>query len=354
MRLSIIGLVAAAMLTGSGSTGAQTGGPELPASLTEVIEAATAGDLEKALELLKTAADQGNADASLGLAELYRTGTGVEASLSEALPHYEVAANQGNATALLRLGEVFFLGAPGIEKDEDRALFYFQASADAGESRASNVLGQLAEKEANDADALPDRERLFSRARAHFLRGAEGGNTDSQFFYSRLLANGQGGTKDIPKAMEWLHKSALSGNARAMSDLGTRYQEGNGVEADMAAALGWFLAGAERGSLPAMTNLGLCYANGFGVPQNFDRAGSWYSKASKQNYAPAQYLIAQLFENGRGTEKNPVFAYVNYHRAAANGFAAANAPRDALAGKLTPEQLAEGEKILKPPAPSEN
>ena len=75
-------------------------------------------------------------------------------------------------------------------------------------------------------------------------------------------------------------------------------------------------------------------------------AGSHYAAAAKQNFGPAQYLLAQLFEQGKGAKANPVYAYVNYTRAATNGIEAATRKVVEIKEQLTPEQLAEAAKLI--------
>ena len=89
------------------------------------------------------------------------------------------------------------------------------------------------------ADAEPDREKNFKLAREQYRKGAEAGHLECQYSYYRLLANGNGGKKDVREAVKWLRQSAVSGFAVSMSELGTLLKEGDGVEKDEVAALGW-------------------------------------------------------------------------------------------------------------------
>jgi TPR repeat protein len=63
----------------------------------------------KAVNLLREAAEQGNADAQYySLGECYFLGNGVEKKIKEAIKWWRMAADQGNAKAL---GKMMFLGA---------------------------------------------------------------------------------------------------------------------------------------------------------------------------------------------------------------------------------------------------
>ena len=93
-------------------------------------------------------------------------------------------------------------------------------------------------------------------------------------------------------------------------------------------------------------NLGNCYEVGKGVLQDFNQAGVHYAAAAKQNFGPGQYLLAQLFEQGKGVKANPVYAYVNYARAATNGVEAAAKKSGELKTTLTAEQMKEAAKLM--------
>lgn len=319
---------------------------EDPQVIIEAREAAAKGNFKKAFNLLEKSATDGSAPAAYGLGDLYLTGQGVEASLPKAVEWYNKAASAGNVNATLRLGEIYLQGGEGLERDEARARFFFRRAAEAGLAQGWGKLGVLSESAARAADEEPERKKQFREAREFYKEGATAGDPESQLRLGLILTNDQAGEVDWSESASWLKKAAFAGNVDAMNELGTRFKDGKGAEADPVVALGWFLVAAERNHPMGMTNLGLCYAGGTGVPVDFKKAGSWYDKAAKMNYAPAQFLIGQLFEQGQGTEAKPVFAYVQYARAAISGYALAIEARDALKPKLTPEQLKEAEALI--------
>ena len=60
-------------------------------------------NIEKAIEYLTLAAEQGNDDAMYSLGELYENGSAVEQDLDEAVKFYKVAAENGNKEAVKKL-----------------------------------------------------------------------------------------------------------------------------------------------------------------------------------------------------------------------------------------------------------
>jgi len=61
--------------------------------------------------------------------------------------------------------------------------------------------------------------------------------------------------------------------------------------------------------------------------------------------AQAQYRLGQLFEEGRGTPRDVAMAHAWYALAAAQGMPEASRARDALAGKMTREELSEAYRL---------
>jgi uncharacterized protein len=105
---------------------------------------------------------------------------------------------------------------------------------------------------------------------------------------------------------------------------------------------------AERGSPTAQTYLGYMYQYGLGVPQDYVLATSWLHQAAQQGEPTGQYLLGLLFDKGYGVPQDWVEAEVWLSLAAAHAggrrqdyFARV---RDAVAQKLTLNQLAEAQR----------
>jgi len=109
---------------------------------------------------------------------------------------------------------------------------------------------------------------------------------------------------------------------------------------------------AEHGDANAQYNLGVMYDFGKGVPQDFATARQWYEKAAAQGHAGAQNNLGGLYEFGHGVTQDHVCAYMWYNVAAAHStgdaqkdVAAEN--RDEIAGRMTPAQIAEAQKLAR-------
>jgi hypothetical protein len=88
------------------------------------------------------------------------------------------------------------------------------------------------------------------------------------------------------------------------------YDEGQGVEQDFTEAVRWYKLSAAQGKANAQSNLSIMYFNGQGVAQDYVRAHMWSNLSSVNS------------------EK--------YMR-----------KRDAIAAKMTPQQIAEAQKLAR-------
>jgi TPR repeat protein len=81
--------------------------------------------------------------------------------------------------------------------------------------------------------------------------------------------------------------------------------------------------------------------------QDYKQAVYWYTKAAEQGYATAQTNLGLMFANGQGSPKNNVLAYVWWNIAAAQGYKLAEKNRGVIEGRMTPNQIAEAQKLSK-------
>jgi len=137
---------------------------------------------------------------------------------------------------------------------------------------------------------------------------------------------------------------AQSGNATAQLALGGFYAGGYGVPQDQQQAVAWYQKAAEQGNAVAMSRLGNAYLTGTGVPQDAGKAASWFARAASAGDAWSMEKLGSLYETGQGVGQDTSKAYQWYDVAAARGDANAATLRDALAQKMTADQIAEAKK----------
>ena len=97
----------------------------------------------------------------------------------------------------------------------------------------------------------------------------------------------------------------------------------------------------------AQLNLGIKHDMGKGVPQNYVEAAKWYRLAAAQGNAIAQNKLGTLYYDGKGVTQDYIRAHLWFNLGAASGSADAVKSRDAVAGRMTPQQIAEAQQIAR-------
>ena len=116
---------------------------------------------------------------------------------------------------------------------------------------------------------------------------------------------------------------------------------------DYATALRIFRQIAEQGDAAAQRMTGIMYKFGQGVPQDYSVAVKWFRKAADQGYDKGQYSLGFMYDYGWSVTQDYVQAHMWYNLAAARGLEIARNKRDSLAEKMTPEQIAEAQKLAR-------
>lgn len=167
---------------------------------------------------------------------------------------------------------------------------------------------------------------------------AEKGELVAQLELAAIYAKGEGVPKDNAAAARWFLKAAEQGDANAQFILGQRYSK------DVAEAVKWFSKAAEQGHGEARMNLGGIYIAGKGVLKNSTEAAKWFLLSAEQGNPAAQCQIGRMHLTGAGVPKDDVEAYKWSNLASAQGNMAAKKVLVFLEKRMTPEQIAEGQK----------
>jgi hypothetical protein len=106
---------------------------------------------------------------------------------------------------------------------------------------------------------------------------------------------------------------------------------------------------ALRGNVDAQAFLGFMYENGLGAPQAYDAAVDLYLQAAIRGNPFAQCMLGLMYDKGHGVPQDFILAYKWLN------LAAARAPkrerdyylrlRNAVASKLSPEQIMVGQRL---------
>jgi len=180
-------------------------------ALADARAAHTRGDFKKEVELIRLAAEQGDALAQNALGTKYIKGEGVPQDDTEAIAWYRKAADQGLAGAQYNLGLAYGTGR-GVPQDDKVASTWYR-------------------------------------------KAAEQGNDFAQLNLGISYAKGTGVPQDYTEALAWLQKAANQGNASAPYLIGYTYFSGNGVVRDLDEAEKWFRLAAAKGDPRAQDGL---------------------------------------------------------------------------------------------------
>jgi TPR repeat protein len=113
------------------------------------------------------------------------------------------------------------------------------------------------------------------------MKAAEQGDAQAQFEVGQaLLQTIDVNPEETVAAVNWLHKSAGSGNTNAMVLLGRLSKSGIGVLQNYAQSLEWIQAAANKGNSEGMLELGRLYRDGVAVPKDTMQAYIWLNRSA--------------------------------------------------------------------------
>lgn len=249
-------------------------------------------------------------EASLLLARIYLTGQGTQRNPNEAYKWWSKALDYGFEPAGTLLGQANLSGI-GTKPDAKRALDYLQAAGEAGDVTALYMLGQLYH---HQLPKQPEGVPLdLKRAGAYYGAAAKAGNLEATYAAARMMDLGEGMAAPAPERAVVLYKeAALKGHADAQNALATYFYQGDVV------------------------------------PQNFSTARQLFQAAAQRRQPDAMFNLAVMLAQGQGGEKDMAAAYAWCSLSKGLGHPQAAAALPTLAVKLSPEDKARADAMLKP------
>ena len=289
---------------------------------------AKAGNHIEAAKCFRKSAEQGVAAAQYNLGIAYLDGHGVPQDYTEAARWWRKASEQGYVNAQCNLGMLYHNGQ-GVPKDYVESLKWFKIAAATGDKKSVELRDKLMRGMTSEQIAEGQRrvtEFVSKKSPDRVLNATQEGLNPHELSVSKLLI------------------AAEQGDAESQVNLGAMYQLGWRVPQNYTEALKWYLKAAEQGRAIAQNNLGVIYREGYGVPQNSAVAVKWFRKAAEQGLAAAQHSLGTAYENGLGVPQDFVEAYKWFNLAAASGHKESVKFRENILRRMTPEQIAEGQK----------
>jgi TPR repeat protein len=123
--------------------------------------------------------------------------------------------------------------------------------------------------------------------------------------------------------------------------------KGHGLVQDFVEAMKWFRLSAAKGFARAQFRIGLMYDKGVGVLQDYAEAVKWYRLAAAQGEASAQVNLGAMYDTGQGVLQDYIKAHALFNLAATKGNATAAKNRDIVAKRMTPQQIADAQKLAR-------
>jgi len=215
----------------------------------------------------------------------------------EAIAMFEKAAAAGSAFAYYRLACIYRKGELGVEKDMDKALFFYKKGADKRDLACLQTLGELY---AEGADGI---EANASKSAEYFTIGADSGvgcpmtKAFVQAKVGEFYATGAGLPKDSTLAIKYLESAdKLISLGKSQTTLGRLYLEKGEKAAGTETANQYFRKAVEqleknKSDCEALFLLSKLHVEGKGVAQNESTAAALLEEAAAKGSLAAKFEI---------------------------------------------------------------
>lgn len=218
-------------------------------------------DLDKAIEILKQGADNGDARALVRIGNIYRDEEN-GLNVNDALPFYRRAADMGDISSAVRVAEAYRRGTYGVELDPQLAIRYYEAAAATGHVASMMRLGDM-------------------------------------------YRTGESAGLDVTQAEAWYEKAAAEGIAAAYYRLGDLHRTGALGIPDMQKAVTYYEQAVEGGSPPALIRLASGLLDQSLASGRVSDGIELLQKGVEQDISAARIALARAYLSGRGVERSP-------------------------------------------------
>jgi TPR repeat protein len=335
-------------------------------SLAEGFVALDARDYPRALQLLSSAWNKiGYDEAGLALAKMHLYGMGTPKDTGQAIVWLRKVADgrfdpmrermkfnpkepqlmSEKVEAAFMLARIYERGI-GMPKNPAQALTWYAKAAEFGFVPAQNVLGQAC---VSGYGIAPDGRKAVG----YLQTAAEKGYVPAQYNLAKVYYNGDAGVaRDLKQAGAWFNTAAKAGYPAALFAAGRMYDMGEGVAADQKRAIVYYKEAAVKGDRDAEFALATFFYDGEVVEKNRATARKLFEAAAKQGQVDAMLNLGAMELNGDGGPADLAMAYVWLNLAKQAGHPQADAALKAVAPKLSAQDRARADQILKPTAKS--
>lgn len=235
------------------------------------------------------------------------------------------ASDSGNDSAAFMLGNIYYFGSDtyDIDKDDDMALKYYSKGAEVDDPDGVCVarLGQVMIGKGEEKEGFANLTKALSIMDSDKDSYLDEDHVAINNLIGQCYFYGIGTSKKTNKAKNHFEISTEYDDALAMYFLGLVFlDEGNGGQAKS-----WLQKAADNDFADALVTLGYMYLNGNAVKQNYQRAYDYFKKAVNQGNEDAQYAIGNMYYEGLHVRQNYDEAVRRYRKAAEKGVSDAKA-----------------------------
>ena len=280
----------------------------------------TKQDHEKAFEWFYKSAKEGNKFAQYSLANLYYFGNGVEKDLSQAFLWYQKSSSQGQPYAMYSIAQMYSKGEYVAANEETAQKYYKKALSgflelESKDQADENLFYKIGSMYKNGLGIATDIDKAID----YFQRSAELGNRNAKRILALEYISGERLERDIEKGISMLTECADSGDTFSCYKLGNLYLKGEIINQDLDRAEKYLLSAADNEF--TQYALGKLYLQ----KEKYDimKAISCFEKSADKNMW-ASYQLGRLYLFGaEDLEKNKEKAmqYLNLSAEQGNEYA---------------------------------
>ncbi|KAF9164171.1 hypothetical protein DFQ26_001714 [Actinomortierella ambigua] len=231
------------------------------------------------LELMVTPVDQllndakdGDAEAQYKLGRKYLQALGVEPDFEEGVRLLEQAADQGHAEALFQHAMTASTSDAYYETRRDMAESWIKRASENGHVMANSVLLALRLKG----------NKIDEGVKADMMKILEAREVGGDGVTSAVVSSVYEAAHDYEKAVHYMERATMRGQAEAARALGTFYQNGRGVTVDLARARKLFSHAASRWNPDGQYMLGMMLRDGCGGSCDKHKAAILFRRSASQ------------------------------------------------------------------------
>lgn len=225
----------------------------------------------EAAELFREAAKRGNISSMREFGRYLLSGLHGVRDVQLALKYLATAAESGDTESQLMLADCYGGLIPGVEPNPELLKDYLWQAVTNDSVEAMAKIGYCYEHGRGVQRDTPTAVIWYRKA-------ARRGHTQAMVNLGYCYMFGRGVAMDKKAAFSWYEKAATLDFPLGTYNLGVCYANGQGVATDEKIAFDYFLEAANGGSANARHDLVRCYRDGIGTPPDAVQAQIWTDK----------------------------------------------------------------------------